>query len=150
MPCRQAIIWTNTRILLIGPLNTNLSEILVEIHTFSFTNIHLKILGNGGNFVSASVCYQWLQLYQIWCCAQEITPYTFENTRKWRQFCLGFSVLSVTPTLSNLVLRTRNNTIWHHGSWSLIRVRLLISCFLRSNTTSVFKKGFASERRNIF
>ena len=31
-PCRrQAIIWTNARILLIGPLGTNLSEILIEI-----------------------------------------------------------------------------------------------------------------------
>ena len=28
---RQAIIWTNTRILLIEPLGTNFSEILVEI-----------------------------------------------------------------------------------------------------------------------
>ena len=29
-----AIIWTNARILLIGPLGTNLNEILIEIHTF--------------------------------------------------------------------------------------------------------------------
>ena len=32
---RQAIIWTNDRILLIGPLGTNFNEILIEIHTFS-------------------------------------------------------------------------------------------------------------------
>ena len=32
---RQAIIWTNAGILLIGPLGTNFSEILIEIHTFS-------------------------------------------------------------------------------------------------------------------
>ena len=31
---RQAIIWTNARILLIGPLGTKFSEILIEIHTF--------------------------------------------------------------------------------------------------------------------
>ena len=31
---RQAIIWTNAGILLIGPLGTNLNEILIEIHTF--------------------------------------------------------------------------------------------------------------------
>ena len=31
---RQAIIWTSAGILLIGPLGTNLSEILIEIHTF--------------------------------------------------------------------------------------------------------------------
>ena len=31
---RQAIIWTNAEILLIGPLGTNFSEILIEIKTF--------------------------------------------------------------------------------------------------------------------
>ena len=31
---RQAIIWTNAGILLIGPLGTNFIEILSEIHTF--------------------------------------------------------------------------------------------------------------------
>ena len=33
---RQAIIWTNAGILLIGPLGTNFSETLIEILTFSF------------------------------------------------------------------------------------------------------------------
>ena len=33
---RQAIIWTNDGILLIGALETNFSEILIEIQTFSF------------------------------------------------------------------------------------------------------------------
>ena len=40
---RQAITWTNVGILLIGPLGTNFSEILIEIHTFSFKKIHLKM-----------------------------------------------------------------------------------------------------------
>ena len=31
---RQAIIWNNAGILLIGPLETNFSEILIKIHTF--------------------------------------------------------------------------------------------------------------------
>ena len=56
---RQAIIWTNVGILLIGPLGTNFSENLIEIYTFSFRKMHLKIqmycLGNGGHFVSASM-----------------------------------------------------------------------------------------------
>ena len=43
-PCRcQAIIWKNVGILLIGPLGTNFSEMLFEIHTFSFKKIHLKM-----------------------------------------------------------------------------------------------------------
>ena len=40
---RQPITWTNVGILLIEPLGTNFSEILIEIHTFSFKKIHLKI-----------------------------------------------------------------------------------------------------------
>ena len=39
---RQAIIWINAGILLIGPLGKNLSEILIEIHAFSFKKMHLK------------------------------------------------------------------------------------------------------------
>ena len=44
----QAIVWTSAGILLIGPLGTNFSEILIEIHTFSFKKMHLKMsLQNG-------------------------------------------------------------------------------------------------------
>ena len=52
---RQAIIWTNAW-LLIGPLGTNFSEILIEIHTFSFKKMHLKMSsGKWQPFVSASM-----------------------------------------------------------------------------------------------
>ena len=40
---RQAIIWTNAGILLIRPLGTKFSEILITIHTFSFMKMHLKM-----------------------------------------------------------------------------------------------------------
>ena len=40
---RQAIIWTNAWILLIGPLGTNFSENLFEILRFSFTKMRLKV-----------------------------------------------------------------------------------------------------------
>ena len=40
---RQAIIWTNVGILLIGPLETNFSEISFGIETFSFKEMHLKM-----------------------------------------------------------------------------------------------------------
>ena len=39
---RQAIIKTYAGALLIWPLETNFSEILTEINTFSFKKIHLK------------------------------------------------------------------------------------------------------------
>ena len=40
---RQAITWTNAGISLIGPLGTNFSEILIEISTFSFKKMRLKV-----------------------------------------------------------------------------------------------------------
>ena len=40
---RQAIIWTNAAILLIGPLGTNFSEILIEIDTYWFKKMWLKV-----------------------------------------------------------------------------------------------------------
>ena len=40
---RQATIWTNDGKLLIQTLGTNFSEILSEIHTFSFKKMHLNM-----------------------------------------------------------------------------------------------------------
>ena len=40
---RQAILWTSVGILFIGPLGTNFSEVLIEIYTFSFKKMHLKM-----------------------------------------------------------------------------------------------------------
>ena len=54
---RQAIIWTDSVIVLIRTLGTNFGETLSEIHTFSFKKMHLKISSkNGSHFVSAPVC----------------------------------------------------------------------------------------------
>ena len=40
---RQAIIWTNVGILLIGPWGANFGEILIEILAFSFKKMYLKM-----------------------------------------------------------------------------------------------------------
>ena len=54
---RQAIIWTIAGTLLIGPLGTNFSEILIQIQTFSFKKMHLKMASAKWRpFVSASMC----------------------------------------------------------------------------------------------
>ena len=39
---RQAIICPNGGILLIGPFETNLNEIIIEFHTFSFKKMHFE------------------------------------------------------------------------------------------------------------
>ena len=54
---RQAIIGTNAGILLIWPLGTKFSEILIETHMFSFKKIRLKVSSaKVGHFVLASMC----------------------------------------------------------------------------------------------
>ena len=40
---RQAIVWTNAGILLIGPWGTNFNEILIKIQQFSLKKMHLKM-----------------------------------------------------------------------------------------------------------
>ena len=59
---RQAITWTNVEILLIGPLGTNFSEMLIEIHTFSLKKIHLKMSsGKMTAILSRPQCVKVLQ-----------------------------------------------------------------------------------------
>ena len=59
---RQAIIWTNARILLIRPLGTNFNEILLEILTFSFMKMRLKV----SSAKWRSFCLGLNVLYEIW------------------------------------------------------------------------------------
>ena len=49
---RQAIIWTNAGVLLIGTLGTDFSEILGEIYSFSFKKMHLKMSSAKGRLFS--------------------------------------------------------------------------------------------------
>ena len=57
LPCRhQAIIWTNARILLIVPLETNIHEIFNSIHIHSRKRIWKCHLENGGHFFLAPMC----------------------------------------------------------------------------------------------
>ena len=80
---RQAIIWTNAGILLIGPLGTNFSEILIGIQTLSFKKMHLKMSSAKwrpcclGLNVLTSVCllpHTWPSLALLWllCSCREI------------------------------------------------------------------------------
>ena len=64
---RQAIIWTNAGILLIGPLGTKLREILSEIYIFSLKKMHLKMSsGNRWRFcLSLNVLYKEHYIWRI-------------------------------------------------------------------------------------
>ena len=67
---RQAIIWTNAGILLIGPLETNFSAIVIEIHSFSFKKMHLKMSSAKGRLFSLGLNelnVNWSGVYRnIW------------------------------------------------------------------------------------
>ena len=53
---RQAITWTNVGILLIGPLGTKFSEMLIEIHTFSFKNPFENVVWKMAAILSRPQC----------------------------------------------------------------------------------------------
>ena len=70
---REAIIWTNDGILLIGPLETNFSEILFGMQTFSFKKMHLKMSSAKwrpftlGPNVLIEMTVWYCNLYQVRC-----------------------------------------------------------------------------------
>ena len=65
---RQAIIWTNAGVLLIGPLRTNFSEILIEIYTFSFKKMHLEMSsGKWRPFCLGLNVSREFWGYSLWC-----------------------------------------------------------------------------------
>ena len=56
---RQAIVWTNAGILLVGPWETNCNEILIKIKIFIEENsFEYSVCGleNSGHLVLASIC----------------------------------------------------------------------------------------------
>ena len=60
---RQAIIWTNAGILLIGPLETNFSDISIEIHIFPFKKMHFNM--SSGNWQPFCLGLNVLSIYVI-------------------------------------------------------------------------------------
>ena len=79
---RQAIIWTNDGILLIRTFRTHFSEIVSEIHTFSFKKMHFKM--SSGKWRPSCLGLNVLTLIPAWisnhmnCNVWEIT-YPFPN-----------------------------------------------------------------------
>ena len=97
---RQAIIRTNAGILLSGTLGTNVSEILIQICTFSFKNMHLKMSsGKWQPFcLGLNVLIVLIGLNVLWCIScslcclfvvnkksliSQSTLFTASNVIKW-------------------------------------------------------------------
>ena len=62
---RQAIIWTNGRLLLIGPLGTNFSEILIEIHICTQENAFETVVCEMVAILSRTQCVKYNQHNQM-------------------------------------------------------------------------------------
>ena len=104
---RQAIIWTSAGILLIGPLGTNFSEILIGIMTFSFKKMHLKV-----SSVKWQPCFLSLKVLTPWGLSKIVILETVSNTFSWKRICvfwlqfhwnlfLGFNLQLVSIGSSN-------------------------------------------------
>ena len=84
----QAIIWTNAGILAIESLGTNFSEILIEVHIFSFKKMHLKMSSAEwqtfcpGRCVKINIAYSNSPLviyFQSWGAADERKHWRFRG-----------------------------------------------------------------------
>ena len=78
---RQAIIWTNAGILLIGPFGTNFSEILIATETFSFKKIHLKM--SSAKWRLFGLGLNELTYSRGWDKMATISQVTFSNAFSW-------------------------------------------------------------------
>ena len=84
---RQAIIWTNAGIFLIGSLGIDFSEILIAIQTFSFKKMHLKI----SSAKWRPFCLGPIVLtHGGWDEMADIFQTTFSNTFSWMK-CSNFN-----------------------------------------------------------
>ena len=102
---RQAIIWDNAGILLIGPLETNFSEILIKIQTFSLKKIRLKMS-------SAKCCSLRLSLNEL------KAPMWFHHhtdMRKVTLFCIHCSYVQLAQFYGHLITSDHELFIWSHS-----------------------------------
>ena len=130
---RQAIIWTNAGILVIGPLWTNFSEILIDIHTFSFKKMHLKMSSAkwrpfclGPNVLRQSLCSpsNWGLCTACWACFMchyELWPKSVSESFLLPSQYFSLAILSPYFLLGGLLLQ------YTCGS---ISVRELVECLV--------------------
>ena len=118
---RQAIIWTNVGMLLIGPLGTNFSESLIEIRKFPFKKMHLKTS-------SAKWRPFWLDL-------NVLTSWVMSTKRRP---IICFTVLRYKRDAVTLVFRCRSHgcTVFNFMYFSL-SCQPVVSSFVRSCTRLV-------------
>ena len=121
---RQAIIWTNARILLIWPWGRNFSEILIGIQIVSFKKMPLKMS-------SAKWRPSWLGLNELICANhynELITRYGTKAKQMLNQTIISITNAQLIGLLPALSL-VPNSWSWEHMSW--IHKRTCKWCCLR-------------------
>ena len=84
------IIWTRAVILSIGPLATNISDILIKIENFSFTKMHLKASSvERKPFVQG----EWVNSHNIYR-THECTPDYSSKCHEWN--CYYYCIYSIS------------------------------------------------------
>ena len=99
---RQDIIWTNAG-MLIRTLGTNFTEILSEIHIFSFKKIHLKMLsGKRRPFcLGLNVLTHW-------------SYHSLALSHWYNPKLTGYQNLSISRVLYSKPLIYSDTLLWHH------------------------------------
>ena len=107
----QALIWTNTGILLIWPLRTNFSEILIEIQMFSFRKMHLK-----------TSSAKWQPILSHPQCVKSCDAYVDMCPNLWSRTTFKYVLIQITKILSTLLWKlTRQSwTSFTHALWIMI------------------------------
>ena len=86
---RQAIIWTTAGVLLIGPWGTNFCEILIDIQTFSFKKMHLRMAS--AKWHSFCLSLNVLKIFFI----RDLTVSCSDTYQIWRWYSTGNSVFII-------------------------------------------------------
>ena len=98
----QAIIWFNAGILLIEPLETNFSEILIQIHISLFKKMYLKISSG-----------KW----RPFCLGLNVLKSNFAFKNNSMEFLLG----PITRQI-NIMYESRMKWTWHHSKLAVEEV----------------------------
>ena len=124
---RQAIIWTNAGMLLIGALGTNVSEILIEICTFSMKKMLLKMSEKrrssclGLNATGCTAMLPQCEINSLW-------PVTL------------YGLFGAKPLLEPMLTYCHFNP-WQHNSWNLIYDANFKKCRPQNIHNNIFSSG---------
>ena len=99
---RQAIIWTNAGILLIGPVGTNFSENMIQTQTFSFKKMHLRM--SSGKW---RPFYLGLSVLRVW--PEDAVEWVYSNKEGFFQLKAGtyYDLLSFNTehSIQNILIK---------------------------------------------